>query len=134
MEMKQKNRKGKNLRGSLICLLILILAKDILLCKKSVTENTRNGNDFLFFKEKQLLSGPFKISEVKFSHHSRTTIFEKLALKTWNESLGKDETFVRRVKFCLVKISTLSDKLSLKYHQKWGIPGQNNFFSFHFRK
>lgn len=40
--MKQKNRKGKNLRGSLICLLILILAKDILLCKKSVTENTRN--------------------------------------------------------------------------------------------
>ena len=64
MEMKQKNRNGKNLRGSLICLSILILGKEILLCKKSVTENTRNGNDFLFFKEKQLLSGPFKISEV----------------------------------------------------------------------
>ena len=37
-----KNRNGKNLRGSLICLLILILGKEILLCKKSVTENTRN--------------------------------------------------------------------------------------------
>ena len=41
-EMKQKNRNGKNLRGSLICLLILILGKEMLLCKKSVTENTRN--------------------------------------------------------------------------------------------
>ena len=60
--------------------------------------------------------------------------FEKLALKTWNESLGKDETFVRRVKFCLVKMNTLSEKLSLKYHPKWGIPGQNNFFSYYFRK
>ena len=37
-----KNRNGKNLRWSLICLLILILGKEILLCKKSVTENTRN--------------------------------------------------------------------------------------------